>query len=81
MNLFFPGNPFRIIFFIFSWRRASEFFFLDFLRPHPQIITGRPLKPSFTPRNISVFSTLQQNHVIYHDVMTNHEMTSTDLER
>ena len=52
MSLFFPGNPFRIIYFflesasqkIFPWRRASEFFtFLDSLRNHPQFFNGRPL--------------------------------------
>ncbi len=25
-----------------------SFFFLDFLQPHPQIINGRPLRPSNT---------------------------------
>ncbi len=72
MNLFFPGNPFRIKFFssakplkiyfflgkasqnlfsqrvplkiyFFLERGHQNYFFLDFLRPHPQIITGRPL--------------------------------------
>ncbi len=28
---------------IFSWRRASEFFFFDFLWALPHIINGRPL--------------------------------------
>ncbi len=51
MDLFFPRKCLlRIIFpgegllrFIFSWRRASEIFFLDFLRALPQIINGHPL--------------------------------------
>ncbi len=41
-SLFFPGECLSK--FIFSWRRSSEFFFLDFLRVHPQIINGRPLR-------------------------------------
>ncbi len=38
LNLFFPWEGLSK--FIFSWRRASEIFFLDFLRPHPEIING-----------------------------------------
>ncbi len=39
-NLFFPGECLSK--FIFSWSRASNFFFLNFLWPDPQIINGRP---------------------------------------
>ena len=30
-------------YFLTTWGSASEFFFLDFLWPNPQIINGRPL--------------------------------------
>ncbi len=51
MNLFFPGNPFCIIFIpgecqsklFLSLEKSLRIFFLDFLRPHPKIINGRPL--------------------------------------
>ena len=33
----------------------SNFFFLDFLRPHPQIINGRPLNRfNYTEKNVAV---------------------------
>ncbi len=55
-NLFFPGKCLSK--FIFSWRvplkiyfflekGLRNFFSLDFLRPYPQIINGRPLLTSF----------------------------------
>ncbi len=40
-NFFFPWECLSK--FIFSWRRASEIFFLDFPRPPPQVINGRSL--------------------------------------
>ena len=53
-NLFFPGKCLSK--FIFSWRVPLKIyfflekglwnFFFDFLRPHPQIIKGRPLTDS-----------------------------------
>ncbi len=45
MNLFFPGNPFRRNSF-FPGEGPPNFFFLNFLRPHPKIINGRPLTPT-----------------------------------
>ena len=57
MNLFFPGNPpykrpLKIYYFLesasqnlfFPGEGPPKIFFLDFFRPHPQIINGRPLR-------------------------------------
>ncbi len=41
-NLFFPEEG--LLKFIFSRTCNFKIFFLDFLRPHPQIINGRPLR-------------------------------------
>ncbi len=65
MNLFFPGNPCVCK----CGASAANFadavdrlliFFLDFLRPHPHIITGRPLRqseiyqPACVKRNMAI---------------------------
>ncbi len=61
MNLFFPGNPFHI----FSWRRASKFFFSRFLPAPPPDhylhCTCRPLRPSLGLRQCNKKSILGCN--------------------
>ncbi len=47
MNLLFLREG--LLKFILSWRRASNFFSLDFLRRHQQIINGRPLTILYYP--------------------------------
>ena len=64
MNLFFPGNPFHIHFFLrqdlsnffLPVEGPPQFFFLDFLRPQPQIINGRPLTRARGERQFRIWN-------------------------
>ena len=51
--------------FIFFRKRAFEFFFLDFLWPHPQIINGRPLSSNEPLLTFSKRKTKNQFQTIF----------------